>query len=215
MVDLSDNKFTDTSIDQILTDLVANYNAAPRSGVIVNLSGDNMASPTSEITVTPTINVGLVASQSITVNQSQFLDNGSIVDPDGIPDSGDEFFQPNPLDAEYIFGVGSNDPSHVININLRNDLSGTLTQGTQYETKVFLNGVQLNSEVIDINYASDTVTFLGNSPGNVTSYPGDGSVLLVEVWGTDYGTLEEQTGPLALVTYLRNRNWNVVIKGDN
>ena len=215
IIDLSNNYLNNTSVDQILTDLVANYNAAPRSGVIVNLSGDNMAPPTSEITETPTINVGLVASQSITVNQSQFLDNGSIVDPDGIPDSGDEFFQPNPLDAEYIFGVGSNDPSHEININLRNDLSGTLTNGTQYETKVFLNGVQLNSEVIDINYATNTVTFLGNSPGNVTSYPGDGSVLLVEVWGTDYGTLEEQTGPLALVTYLKNRNWNVVIKGDN
>ena len=80
---------------------------------------------------------------------------------------------------------------------------------------MYLNGVQLNSEVIDINYASDTVTFLGNSPGNVTQYPGNGSVLLVEVWGTDYGVDREQTGPLALVTYLRNRNWNVVIKGDN
>ena len=214
IIDLSGNRLNQSSVNQIMIDLVANYNAAPRSGVIVNLSGDLMAPPASEITVTPTINVGLVASQSITVNQSQFLDNGTVVDPDGIPDSGDEFFQPNPLDAEYIFGVGSNDPSHEININLRNDLSGTLTNGTQYETKVFLNGVQLNSEVIDINYTSETVTFLGNSPGNVTQYPGDGSTLLVQVWGTDYGQVFEETGPLALVTYLRNRNWNVVIQGD-
>jgi hypothetical protein len=214
IIDLSGNRLNNTSIDQILIDLVANYNAAPRSGVIVNLSGELMAQPTSEITVTPTISVGLITSQSITVNQAQFLDNGSVIDPDGIPDSGDEFFQPNPLDAEYIFGLGSNDPSHEININLRNDLSGTLSQGTQYETKVYLNGVQLNSDVIDINYASETVTFLGNSPGNVTQYPGDASVLLIEVWGTDYGTFSEQTGPLALVSFLKNRNWSVVIEGD-
>ena len=214
MVDLSDNNFTDTSIDQILTDLVANYNAAPRSGVTINLSGN--AGPTSTKIQIPTVTVSMVTSQSITVNQSQFLDNGSTVTtpgPDGILGTEDDetIFVPNPLDAEYVFGLGSNDPSHQIQINLRDDLDGTTSNGTQFETRVFLNNVQLNSDTISIDYATDTITFLGNSPGNVTQYPPHGSVLKVEVWGTNYGFREEIVGGITLVTYLRVRNWTVKI----
>ena len=187
--------------------MIANYNAAPRSGVTINLIGN--ASPTVVLVQIPTVTVSQDAVQNITVNQSQYLDNGIVVDPDGIPDSGDEFFQPQPLDAEYIFGPGSNDAAHQVQITMRNDLVGTTSSGTQYETRVFLDGVQLNSETIDINYSSNTITFLGNSPGNVTTYPPHGSVISVQVWKTVYGFRTETTGGVTLVTYLTARGWTV------
>ena len=207
IVDLSNNNFNSSAIDDILEDLIANYNAAPRSGVTINLIGN--ASPTVVLVQIPTVTVSQHAIQNITVNQSQFLDNGIVVDPDGIPDSGDEFFQPQPLDAEYIFGPGSNDAAHQVQITMRNDLVGTTSSGTQYETRVFLDGVQLNSETIDINYSSNTITFLGNSPGNVTTYPPHGSVISVQVWKTVYGFRTETTGGVTLVTYLTARGWTV------
>ena len=207
VVDLSNNNFNSATIDNILTDLIANYNAAPRSGVTINLR--NNAPPTVVYVQVPTVNISMDTQQNITVNQSQFLDNGIIIDPDGIPDSGDEFFQPQPLDAEYVFGLGSNDPAHQIQIDLRNDLVGTQSVGTQYETRVFLDGVQLNSETIDINYATDTITFLGNSPGNVTQFPPHGSQLSIQRWKTVYGFRTEIEGGVTLVSYLANRGWTV------
>ena len=209
IVDLSTNNFNAAAIDDILEDLIANYNAAPRSGVTINLIGN--ASPTVVLIQIPTVTVSQDAVQNITVNQSQYLDNGIVVDPDGIPDSGDEFFQPQPLDAEYIFGSApdTNDPAHEINIDLRNDLVGTQSVGTQYETRVFLDGVQLNSDTISIDYATDTITFLGNSPGNVTTYPPHGSVISIQRWKTVYGFRTETTGGVTLVTYLTARGWTV------
>ena len=207
VVDLSNNNFNSSSIDSILNDLIANYNAAPRSGVTINLK--NNAPPTVEYVQVPTVNISMDTQQNITVNQSQFLDNGVIIDPDGIPDSGDEFFQPQPLDPEYIFGVGSNDPNHQIQITMRNDLVGTQSVGTQYETRVFLDGVQLNSEAIDINYSTNTITFLNNTPGNVTNYPLHNQVLSVQVWKTVYGFRTEIEGGVTLVTYLTARGWTV------
>ena len=209
IVDLSTNNFNSAAIDDILEDLIANYNAAPRSGVTINLIGN--ASPTVVLIQIPTVTVSQDAVQNITVNQSQYLDNGIVVDPDGIPDSGDEFFQPQPLDAEYIFGSApdTNDPAHEINIDLRNDLVGTQSVGTQYETRVFLDGVQLNSDTISIDYATDTITFLGNSPGNVTTYPPHGSVISIQRWKTVYGFRTETTGGVTLVTYLTARGWTV------
>ena len=209
VVDLSNNNFNSNAIDNILTDLIANYNAAPRSGVTINLR-DN-APPTVVYVQVPTVSTSMDTQQNITVNQSQFLDNGVIIDPDGIPDSGDEFFQPQPLDAEYIFGSvpSTKDPAHEIQIDLRNDLVGTQSVGTQYETRVFLDGVQLNSETIDINYATDTITFLGNSPGNVTQYPPHGSVLSIQRWKTVYGFKTEIEGGVTLVSYLAARGWTV------
>ena len=209
VVDLSNNNFNSSTIDNILTDLIANYNAAPRSGVTINLR--NNAPPTVVYVQVPTVNISMDTQQNISVNQSQFLDNGIIIDPDGIPDSGDEFFQPQPLDAEYIFGSApdTNDPAHEIQIDLRNDLVGTQSVGTQYETRVFLDGVQLNSETIDINYATDTITFLGNSPGNVTQYPPHASQLSIQRWKTVYGFRTEIEGGVTLVSYLANRGWTV------
>lgn len=43
--DISNNKLSQTSIDQILYDFVDNYNASPRGGVLINLQGPNMSAP--------------------------------------------------------------------------------------------------------------------------------------------------------------------------
>ena len=220
-LDLSNNSFTDEDVDDILQDLKTNYQAAQRGGVTVNLRGNS--APTSNIIQIPTITISQVESQSITVNQSQFLDNGITVTTtettegdDGVLGTDDDVtttsttFTPDPLPAQYIFGPNDpNDQSHEIQVDLRNDLDGTTSEGDQYETRVFLDGVQLNSEAIDINYATDTITFLGNTPGNVTQYPPHGSVLKIEIWKTKYGFREEEIGGITLVNFLTSVGWFV------
>ena len=220
-LDLSNNFFTRDDIDDILQDLKTNYQAAQRGGVTVNLKGN--AAPSNTTIQIPTITISQVESQSITVNQSQFLDNGTTTTttttepgPDGILGTEDDVttttttFTPNPLPAQYIFGPNDpNDPSHEIQVDLRDDLDGTTSEGDQYETRVFLDGVQLNSETIDINYATDTITFLGNTPGNVTQYPPHGSVLKIEIWKTKYGFRTEIVGGITLVNFLNSVGWFV------
>ena len=88
-------------------------------------------------------------------------------------------------------------------------MDGTTSEGDQYETRVFLDNVQLNSDTIDINYATDTITFLGNTPGNVTQYPPHGSVLKIEIWKTKYGFREEIVGGVTLVNFLSSVGWFV------
>lgn len=223
VLDLSNNNFNSSTIDTILTDLISNYNNAPRSGVIINLKEN--ASPTVVEVQVPTVNTSLDVSQTITVNQSQYLDNGTTVTnttttagPDGELGTEDDVttttttFIPNPLDAEYIFGsiaTGTRSAVHEVQINLRNDLVGTQSQGTQYETRVYLNNVELNSDTISIDYATNTITFLGNSPGNVTQYPPHNSQLRIERWKTVYGFRTEIEGGVTLVTYLTARGWTV------
>ena len=223
VLDLSNNNLNSSTIDTILTDLISNYNNAPRSGVIINLKEN--ASPTVVEVQVPTVNTSLDVSQTITVNQSQYLDNGTTVTnttttagPDGELGTEDDVttttttFIPNPLDAEYIFGsiaTGTRSAVHEVQINLRNDLVGTQSQGTQYETRVYLNNVELNSDTISIDYATNTITFLGNSPGNVTQYPPHNSQLRIERWKTVFGFRTEIEGGVTLVTYLTARGWTV------
>ena len=223
VLDLSNNNLNSSTIDTILTDLISNYNNAPRGGVIINLKEN--ASPTVVEVQVPTVNTSLDVSQTITVNQSQYLDNGTTVTnttttagPDGELGTEDDVttttttFIPNPLDAEYIFGsiaTGTRAPEHEVQINLRNDLVGTQSVGTQYETRVYLNNVELNSDTISIDYATDTITFLGNSPGNVTQYPPHNSQLRIERWKTVFGFRTEIEGGVTLVTYLTARGWTV------
>jgi hypothetical protein len=43
--DISNNKLSESAIDQILFDFVDNYSASPRGGVLLNLQGSNMSRP--------------------------------------------------------------------------------------------------------------------------------------------------------------------------
>ena len=67
--DLSNNLLNEQVIDNILTDLLINYNNAPRSGVTINLGGDGNAPPSSTIVSTPTSNTSKTGEEIITVNQ--------------------------------------------------------------------------------------------------------------------------------------------------
>lgn len=65
-LDLSNNNLNQSSIDAILDDLVANYTNAPRTGVIVNLTGN--VAPSTIITFTPTQTTAVAATENITVS---------------------------------------------------------------------------------------------------------------------------------------------------
>lgn len=68
-LDVSNNLFNTANIDLILEDLLANYNAAKRSGVIVNLSG-NTGQPSSNTTSQPTSTTTKEGEEVITVTQT-------------------------------------------------------------------------------------------------------------------------------------------------
>ena len=73
-----------------------------------------------------------------------------------------------------------------------------------------INELQQNLDNKDyIKYTTDTITFLGNSPGNVTQFPPHGSQLSIQRWKTVYGFRTEIEGGVTLVTYLTARGWTV------
>ena len=72
-LDLSANKIPTESIDALVKDLVKNYNAAPRSGVLVNLQGSQMGAPTPY-----PVTSGIITTLSIVDQPS--ISNGSFTD---------------------------------------------------------------------------------------------------------------------------------------
>jgi len=92
-------------------------------------------------------------------------------------------------------------------IDLRDGIDPN-NSNVEYRTIVFLNNVDITS-LVNISYASNVVTFPGNSPGNVTNYPPDGSSLRAEVEQTVYGTRQEIEGGVVTAETLRNKGWIV------
>ncbi len=212
-VDLQNNRFNTSTIDEILSDLVDNYNNAPRSGVIVNLK-DN--APPSKIPVSiPTESTSLIQTESITVDQDQFTEAGYFItvtntDPgeDGILGTEDDIvtteqqWVATPQDPQYIF--------YLVTSDIRDGFVPPGQSQYEYETKIMLNGVDItNNGTITIDYAGDVITFNGNSPGNVVNYPPHGSTISVEVYQTVYGTRIEYTGGIVLKNFLTSRGWIV------
>ena len=72
-LDLSNNILNQSSIDTILTDLLSNYNAAPRSGVLINLLGNS--APSRVVINIPTQSTSLAGSENITVNHPDPVPN--------------------------------------------------------------------------------------------------------------------------------------------
>ena len=207
-VDVSNNNFNTSAIDAMLSDLVDNYNNAPRGGVIFNMMQN--APPSSIPVYIPTENTTLVGIESISVNQDQFTEAGYFItvniDPDGIPNSGDEYTEQQwiatPQDPQYIF--------YLVTANMRDGFDPPSQTQYEYETKIFLDGVDITSNgSITIDYAGDVITFNGNSPGNVVNYPPHGSTIAIEVWQTVYGTRTEYTGGIVLKNFLNARGWIV------
>ena len=210
-VDLQNNSFNTQTIDTILSDLVDNYNNAPRGGVVINLK-DN--APPSSIPISiPTESTSLAQTESITVDQDQFTEAGYFItvtntDPgeDGILGTEDDIvtteqqWVATPQDPQYIF--------YLATANIRDGFDPPGQSQYEYETKIFLNGVDITSNgTITIDYAGDVITFNGNSPGNVVNYPPHGSTISIEVWQTVYGTRIEYTGGIVLKNFLSARGW--------
>ena len=207
-VDISNNNFNTSAIDAMLSDLVDNYNNAPRGGVIFNMMQN--APPSSIPVYIPTENTSLIQTESISVDQDQFTEAGYFItvniDPDGIPNSGDEYTEQQwvatPQDPQYIF--------YLVTANMRDGFDPPSQTQYEYETKILLDGVDITSNgSITIDYAGDVITFNGNSPGNVVNYPPHGSTISIEVWQTVYGTRTEYTGGIVLKNFLNARGWIV------
>lgn len=69
VLDLSGNRMESGTVDEVLFALEKNYNAAPRSGVSVNLRGSEMGAPTPYPIVTGVVN-SILTNSSVTINSS-------------------------------------------------------------------------------------------------------------------------------------------------
>ena len=67
-LDLSRNYLNESTVDDILLEMVDNYNNAPRGGVVVNLQGPNMSAPSEREISTPTTTT-TAQIESFTVSQ--------------------------------------------------------------------------------------------------------------------------------------------------
>jgi len=206
-VDLQANGFNEEAVDTILSDLVDNYNNAPRSGVIINLRGN--AAPSADPVDIPTESTTLLETESISVDQDQFTEAGYFITvptpgPDGIlgteDDGTEQQWVATPQDPQYVF--------YLATANIRDGFDPPGQTDYEYETRIFLDGIDITSNgTITIDYAGDVITFNGNSPGNVVNYPPHGSIISIEVWQTIYGTRREYTGGIVLKNFLIARNW--------
>jgi len=113
---------------------------------------------------------------------------------------------------QIVISYTPNDPLYqfAYSINLRDGFDPPGQTSFQYQTKIFLDGTDITSSgLITIDYANDVVTFVGNSPGNVSSYPPDGSKLKAEVYRTTYGTNTTIEGGIVLKNFLNSKGWIV------
>lgn len=78
-LDISGNNFNTNSVDTILLDCLANYTNAPRKGVVINLSGGNMGSPSKIEVQTPTQST-TTDDYTITVQQPPLQTNPEFQD---------------------------------------------------------------------------------------------------------------------------------------
>jgi hypothetical protein len=103
-----------------------------------------------------------------------------------------------PQDPLYQFTFG---------INLRDSFDPP-GGNVEYKTTIRLNGVDITN-LVTIDYATETVTFPGNSPGNVTNYPPDNSSLSATVVSTTYGQQQNISGGVVTAQTLRSFGWIV------
>ena len=76
-LDLSTNLLNEQIIDNILEDLLINYNNARRSGVTINLGGEGNAPPSENTVNTPTSSTSKTGEEIITVNQDPLSPTGT------------------------------------------------------------------------------------------------------------------------------------------
>ena len=280
-LDLSNNLLSTSNVDQILTDLLANYNNAPRSGVQINLLGNAAPSrivtnvPTQSVSIQtenktvahqqPTPNFGPQPQRTITLTgtpvnivagkylkqastnayakvvgvsgTSVILDNtdtsantikftnssalhivdsaGSVTGPANlVVNSSSASLLLSGTDPgitnDYIVSYTTYDPYY--SFTFSGSGAGDLRTGTvgnqSFATEILQNGVDITN-VVNINYATNTITYPGNSAGNVTNYPPQGATLTAKVTTTTFGTRQEVSGGVTLVSNLQRKGWIV------
>lgn len=276
-LDLSNNQFNTSSIDAILNDLLANYNAAPRSGVQINLLGNaapsrnviniptqSVSTQSENITVShqqPTPNYGPQPNRTITLTGTpsnivagQYLKQAVtnayakvigvsgtnvILDNTDTSANGIKFNSTDTLHIvvsslsptstlnrvvdssgtalklsgtdpgitnDYVISYTTYDPNYVFTFSL--DLRTGTIGSNDYSTVIEQNGIDISS-IISIDYAANTVTYPGNSPGNVTNYPPNGATLTARVTTIVNGSRQEITGGVTVVQTLQSKGWIV------
>ena len=279
-LDLSNNNFNQSSIDAILDDLVVNYTNSPRSGVIINLTGN--VAPSTVITFTPTQTTATAATENITVDHPDPIQNfgpspertltlsdsissglvgqylkqnntgaygkiSAVIGADVVIDNTDTnangtlFNSTDTLHVVSNSSSGTNAINKLVNLSLQDILLTSTDPGIEqivvsttnqdplyeftfsinlrdgydppggnieYVTTIKLNGTDITN-LVTVDYAANKVTFPGNSPGNVTNYPPDGSIVRAEVISTTYGQQQNISGGVVTAQTLRNFGWIV------
>ena len=185
----------------------ANTNAY---GKIISASGTSVAidstatsadtSGSSVGTFNSTDTIHLVSTQNSAVTSQNKLVSSGGLDVKVTDDPGIEQVEVSstPQDPLYQF---------TFNANLRTGVDPN-SASVEYRTIITLNDIDITS-LVNINYTINQVTFPGNSPGNVTNYPPNGSTLKARVEQTVYGTRQEIEGGVVTAQTLRNRGWIV------
>ena len=284
-VDLSNNQLNQSNIDQILLDLLDNWNSARRSGVTVNLLGNS--APSRIVINTPTQTTSTAATESITVSHPAPTPNyGPDADrdvtisaaPTVTPSAGQYIVQNNTGAYGKVISVsgttividssdtsaastggasgtfnttdtihlttnsnsGTNNSNKLVDAN-GNDVLVTDDPGIEqivvsytpndplyqfplsinirtgfdppggndeYQTIVYQDNVDITS-LVNIDFAGDTITYPGNSPGNVTNFPPNNAVIKVDLIKTTYGTNTTIEGGVVTAQTLRDKGWIV------
>ena len=180
-IDLANNSFNTSSIDTILNDCLINYSNAPRTGVVVNLSGNASPSRT-EVTI-PTSST---QSNSYTINVQQ----------------------PSPTTSQlFTFftrgsnGLASQGPDQ---LDLKDGIDPN-NDNISYATKIFQDGDDITSNVT-IDFINNTITF-PESGGS----PPSGTEINFVVETTIAGSRVEVSGGVVTVNTLRSLGWIITI----
>ena len=180
-IDLANNSFNSSSIDTILNDCLVNYSNFPRTGVVVNLSGN--ASP---------------SRTEITIPTSSTQTNSYVINVQ----------QPSPTTSQlFTFftrgsnGLASQGPDQ---LDLKDGIDPN-NDNISYTTKIFQNGDDITSNVT-INFINNTITFpvSGGSPIS-------GTEINFVVETTVIGSRVEVTGGVVTVNTLRSLGWIITI----
>jgi hypothetical protein len=107
---------------------------------------------------------------------------------------------------DYVTGYTTYDPLYQFTFSL--DIKTGTEGSNSYQTTIEQNGIDITN-VISINYATNTITYPGNSPGNVTNYPPNGATLTARLTTTVAGTRQEISGGVTIVQTLQKRGWIV------
>ena len=110
---------------------------------------------------------------------------------------------------QIVISYTPNDPIYQfpLSINIRDGFDPP-GGNQEYQTVVFQDGTDITS-LVNVNFAGDVITYPGNTPGNVTNFPPNGSLIKVDLIRTTYGTNITIEGGVVTAQTLRDKGWIV------